>query len=298
MPSKADLVAAYRSVTMAQRQRVAAMVGGVWLDMDSWSDASAERMLSKVVPLVEGGQAATAQTTAAYLQAMTGVKVGKLDLSQVTGAAVRNGVSQIEVYMRAVVKGRAVYSRSDLVELAVNEGFAQLMGSVGVDMQLAANHTARQVMGRVGIDVYRRATRAGACSLCIEASDNVYSSGDLLPLHTHCHCVVVPGDRLPRSLQRPSNASKVDGRGLRIDDNDEIGPVLDYASHAGRTVRPVGTATTAATITPAQRLDMKRAQLKSYEDVIAGGGGTDWMRTKVSSLRDEVAAMAAASDAV
>lgn len=230
MPSKAATIEAYRAMTLAQRERTAATVGSVWLSMDSWSDAAAKRMLAQVVPVVIGGQQATATATAAYLQAMTGTKVGKLDMSKLTGAAVRNGVSPMDVYMRAVVKARVTYSRSDLVELAVNEGMKQLMGSVSIDLQRTATRTAAETLSRAGVGNYRRATRAGACPLCVAASDNVYSTSELLPIHTHCGCVVVPGAKLPKGLQRAGNATDpLDGRGLIVDDNGEIGPVLDYA---------------------------------------------------------------------
>ncbi len=166
--------------------------------------------------------------------------------------------------------------------------------ALGTDLQLAATHTADQVLTRTGVTTYRRVTRAGACPLCVAASDRVYTVGDLLPIHTNCHCIVVPGPVLPSSLQRASNTDDPppDGRGLQIGDNGEIGPVLEYDQTAGtsggggrgkrKRSRP------AATISHADRRAMKQAQLDGYEKVMADGGGTPWMRVKADELRTEL----------
>ncbi len=287
-PSKADKVEAYRALTAAQRDRTKAVVGGVWLRMTSWSDAAKDDMLAQVVPVVLGAQQATASATSAFLQSYMGQAVD-IDTSQLVGAALRNGVDPVDVYARAVTEARAVYSRSKLVDLAVNAGMTQLMGTVDTDLQLTATHTSQQVMGAAGVKVYRRATRPGACPLCVADSDRVYHVAQLLPLHRGCHCVPVPGSKLPPELRRDSNdVDPAGGRGLEISDNGEIGPVLDYADRVSGKKRPTGSGTTADTITDAERVAMKRAQLKSYEKVIADGGGTPWMLEKVKQLRSEL----------
>lgn len=293
MASQAEIVTAYRRLKTAQRERTTAAVAQVWLSMDSWSDAAAGQMLNQVVPIVLGGQQATATMTGAYLQQLLGRQV-QLDTKQLVGAAVRNGIDPFEVYQRAVTTARVTYSRSDLVDLAINAGLRQLVNSVATDLQLSANHASREAIRQSGVGTYRRATGPGACDLCVAASDNVYTVEDLLPIHTNCSCVVVPGERLPSGLRRASNQQAPrDGRGLVVNDNGEIGPILDYADRAPR-ARGSGRRTlTAKTITPADSIRMKQVQLATYEDILANGGGTQWMVDKTAELRAEMATIAA-----
>lgn len=297
MPSKADLVEAYRALTGRQRDRTVATAAQLWLLMDSWSDEAAEALLSQLLPVALAGQRVVANATGAYLQSMIGAPV-RLDLDEVTGAALRSGTDPSEVYMRAVVKARTAYSRTDLVDAGINAGLDQLLATVEQDLQLASTHAARAAMQQGRVDAYRRATRSAACPLCVAASDRVYGTSELLPIHSHCRCVVVPGEKLPRGLRRASNAQDpLDGRGLLIDDSGEIGPVLDYADRAKNAKRSSKPRFTADTITPAERLQMKKAQLAGYEKAFAAGGGNQWLSVRADQVRAEIADLEAAQAA-
>lgn len=296
MPPTAELVEAYRAATGAVQTRVGAQAAATWLTMTSWSDAAADEFLDRVVPLVLAGQRQTATMTAAYVGQATGSPIQRLDVDAFIGAAVRNGADPIEVYSRAVREARVVYNRSDLVELAVNRGLQQLLGTVQTDLQLAATHTARATMTGAGVDVYRRATRAAACPLCVAASDRVYSTSELLPIHRGCHCAILPGDRLPKGLRRDGNQSDpTDGRGLVIDDNGEIGPVLDYADRAKTAKGGTSVGMTRDTITPQQAIDLKRRQVEANQAAIDGGANFPHMQRLAAGLREELAAMEAAT---
>lgn len=292
------LVAAYRRITADTRARTLRHANGLWIQMGDWSDASADTMVSRLVPVVTGAERATAAATAAFLTQYRGIPARDappLDLAAVTGGALR-GVDPQTVYLRSVIEARATYARlrdagldpAEIIDTASQAGIRRLLGAVGTDLQLAATHTADQQLSAAGITTYRRVTRAGACGLCVAASDRVYSVGDLLPIHTNCHCIVVPGDVLPTGLRRASNANQpTDGRGLRIGDNAEIGPVLDYdTAAAGSTKRTRKHGS--ASMTDEERQAMKRAQLAGYEKTLSDGKPRPWMEQKAAELRAEL----------
>jgi hypothetical protein len=54
-----------------------------------------------------------------------------------------------------------------------------------------------RLQGDAGITGYRRIlhpelSRTGSCGLCIVASDQVYKTSELMPLHNLCKCTVLP----------------------------------------------------------------------------------------------------------
>lgn len=287
MPSQADIVNRYVRATGAQRDRVAAAVARVWLEMSSWSDEATEEYLNRVIPVVKAGQRSQAVATGVYMQQLLPKAKIKLDFDELIGESVRNGVNPFDVYKRAVRTARITYSRTDLVELAVNAGLDQLLKSVEQDLQLSSTHAARASLQQAKVDVYRRVTTYGACDLCVAASDRVYHTADLLPIHTHCRCRVVPGATLPRGLQRATNADTAgEDRGLVYADNDEIGPVLDYAERTtAPQVRGAKPSVTRRTATPTQLRAIKAQQVSYYEQVIAGGAGNQAISDRLADLR-------------
>lgn len=79
-------------------------------------------------------------------------------------------------------------------------------GTVRLAERDASQQALIYLAPRVGITGYRRVirpelSRTGTCGLCIVASDQVYKTGDLMPLHARCKCEVMPiiGDIDPGS---------------------------------------------------------------------------------------------------
>lgn len=238
------LIEAHRALTQDTRGRVLRALQAVWGRMDSWSDEAADRMVAAAVPVSIAGQRRMSAATSAYLAAWLGRPVEPVDFRTTTGAAVRNGALPAEVYRRPVIESRATFAllrdidRQRAIDEAIDAGLKRLLGTASTDLQLSANLTSQQVLRSAGVRTYRRVTTAGACPLCVVASDRVYHVADLQPIHTGCSCGVVPGGDLPEALRRDSNADDpTGGRGLRIDDNDEIGPVLDYADNVPKARR-------------------------------------------------------------
>jgi hypothetical protein len=86
------------------------------------------------------------------------------------------------------------------------EAFQQAMRLAGTisDMNMTlAQREAYQAdvrsgsSGPAGVTGYRRIVhpelaKTGTCGLCIVASDNVYHTAQLLPIHGNCNCTVLP----------------------------------------------------------------------------------------------------------
>lgn len=254
-PDRTPLVLAYRRLTGDTRARVLRHAEQVWAGMESWSDAAADRMVGQLLPVTTAGQRSAAAATAAFLHSYLGTpgsRARPVDLAAVTGFALR-GVDPQVVYRRPVIEARATYARlkkagqldrQQVIDQAVAAGLRRLLGTASTDLQLTATLTSREVLQAQGVTTYRRVTRQGACPLCVAASDRVYNTADLLPIHTGCSCVVIPGGLVPEALQRASNIDDpTAARGLKISENGEIGPVLEWGEKtkgASRRDRPSG----------------------------------------------------------
>ncbi|MGW4240918.1 hypothetical protein [Nocardia sp. NPDC004722] len=98
-------------------------------------------------------------------------------------------------YRHEVAGGR---DSSDALDAAANRVKMELATNVA----LAEREAEMQVIGQAGIvdlDVigYRRVirperSRTGVCGLCVAASDRIYKTDELKPMHTGCNCTVMP----------------------------------------------------------------------------------------------------------
>lgn len=207
--------------------------------------------------LIQGGQAATANSTAAYLRAV---------LSQITsrqlaiGAAVAVGGVVLGATLRAVNDPESVYYRAfeqwryarsigTPETEAKAAGLDRLERQVSNDLGMAMRAAVRDVLSGTDEAIgYRRIVRpemttGGPCGLCVVAADRVYGKAELMPLHTYCACDVMPVTRdhdpgaelntedLARLYDvagstRAGDLSKVR---VRVSDHGELGPVLRAA---------------------------------------------------------------------
>lgn len=140
--------------------------------------------------------------TAAYLAAVSG---------QVTGAAVgvpnlplppiRNGVPLTTVFERPVKLYRRRISQGVSPAEAFQQARQYADQIAAANIRLAQRETSRSVMRRLerdlGVTGYRRVvhpelSRTGTCGLCIAASDAVYKTSELMPIHDRCKCETMP----------------------------------------------------------------------------------------------------------
>jgi len=188
---------------------------GWWDDTEVWSVAAeSEKLVS--AGLQTGRRQARAYAVRALLAA--GARAGRLP--PVEEIYPRSGATTVEVYHRPAVQyrwessqGRRATARESArgrLDALVRDDLAAAQRRVERDTYRACD----QVIGWRRI-VHPELSRGGACGLCVVASDRVYSSGDLMPLHDRCNC-------LPAPVTRHSDP------GLRLN-QDDLGELYELA---------------------------------------------------------------------
>lgn len=233
--------------------------------MESWHDADMNRFENRVIPVVLASERQIAQLTNTKLTSDRNIMLGTsaraapLDLTTVTGAALRNGVEPSEVYRRPQATLNYQLSRGSTLTSAVTAGLTRLRSITATDLQLAKTHT----VARQGRASYFRRVLTGAenCAMCLIASTQRYRRGNLAPIHKGCDCSTIeefgpdPGQILDRVTledvhaairaefgETDRTARYIDGTNERSDfldlivtrDNSEIGPVIAWRDHHHR----------------------------------------------------------------
>lgn len=156
-------------------------------------------------------QAADTSNTAAIIAAGLAAEYLSVISAQTAGATfgipnlphipVRNGVPLARVYERPVKLFRRQVARGAPPAQALEAAMRFAAALVDSDIRLSQRDSSNQVLRflgqRYGIKGYRRAIRpelskTGSCGLCIVASDRIYKSSELMPMHDRCKCVVLP----------------------------------------------------------------------------------------------------------
>lgn len=191
MPSPATTahIEAERRIRVQTTQALAA----IWRRLPGYDEQDVAEWLARALPVVLAGQRASVSITNAYLARVLGAPPAAVDLEQLTGAGVRNGVAPAEVYRRPFVTVWTSLQNGTPWTDAVAAGLARATATAAMDVQLAMRATAQDTMQRAGVTTYSRVPDGNACPLCVVASMNVYKTGDLMPIHNHCGCGVAPG---------------------------------------------------------------------------------------------------------
>jgi hypothetical protein len=230
----------------AQREalagRILALIEQEWSSLGSWDSTDVDRFLSRVIPIVSGGQKMTARIVDVHvsqlLSEMTGDTISAVGLN---GADLENlrGVPAGEVYRRPFVELWSALKEGQLFADAIEVGRSRLNEIADDDMSLAYRHANKLTLERQPrVTGYRRIVRpelskGGTCPLCHLAAENRYRKSDLLPIHTHCRCAVMPivgeadpGSRLNADdlgqLEKPTETPVIRHHG-------ELGPILQIA---------------------------------------------------------------------
>lgn len=196
------LTAAYMAQVAAIRDRVLAYAVAMWGSATSLRDADVERLVARIVPVVQGGQLQVAGLTNAYvgqLAKLEGVSavVAPIDRASVVGY---RGVPADEVYRRPAVATYTALRDGKPFGAAREEGLGRLKSLVATDVQQARNRQARHAYSNTGFD-YTIRTLSGSenCALCVIASTQRYHSAGLMPIHPGCDC----GERGMRAGRDP-----------------------------------------------------------------------------------------------
>lgn len=196
------LTAAYMAQVAAIRDRVLAYAVAMWGSATSLRDADVERLVARIVPVVQGGQIQVAGLTNAYvgqLAKLEGVSavVAPVDRSSIVEY---RGVPADEVYRRPAVATYTALRDGKPFSVARDEGLGRLKSLVTTDVQQARNRQARAAYSGTGFD-YTVRTLSGSenCALCVIASTQRYHAAGLMPIHPGCDC----GERGVRSGRDP-----------------------------------------------------------------------------------------------
>lgn len=188
-----SLEVAYRSQRLRIVTAVTLSVRRLWAQAETQQQ---DVFVGHAVPLVNAGQAHVVSLVDGYMAAKTQQKTGSgdvkgLDPALYTTDAIR-GVPAADVYARPFgVLGSELANGAEY-GLAKASAGDYLDKIVATDLQLAQTHSARDWMsGDERITGWKRVT-SGGCAFCVTAAENTYHSGDLMPIHEHCHCSVEP----------------------------------------------------------------------------------------------------------
>jgi hypothetical protein len=252
----AELIAwvnAYAARTDQLSRDTATAVLAVYAGENFWSAASASAVAEQAADLSNTANLFAAGLASQYLGHVLSSTVGSVvAIPNLPLPPIRNGVALEDVFDRPMKLFRRKVSEG--MEPAAAFDMAMRLAAALVDgnIRLAKRDETAQILSRLpaelGVTGYRRVvhpelSETGSCGLCIVASDVVYHKAQLMPLHGHCKCEVVPiiGDVDPgNSLNNLelghfySAAGSTDGRALKetrvqVNEHGEWGPVLTRA---------------------------------------------------------------------
>jgi hypothetical protein len=235
-PDAADVAAAVGALRLYTGQisaSVDAWLRASWAVLADVSDEVVWPWAAEATHVVEGAQATVGAATDAYLAELLGRAPLGVAPADVSTMALR-GVDGAEVWTRPPRDVRWRLAEGDNWAVARRKGLDRALGLADTNLQLAHTHTARNVLTRHGTGAgYRRVTRGGrSCQLCLLAATRVYKRDELLPIHTHCHCVVAPatgaGDQplLTSAGRAARDDAEAAGVEVAVHEHGEVGPVL------------------------------------------------------------------------
>jgi hypothetical protein len=239
----------YAAASEALQTNAASALATTWGLFDGWYSAGAvAELAAEAAGLSLAGQDAMAGLAGQYIDQLLAAlghtapeTATPLDLPPV-----RNGADLVRVYRRpAEVFRQAVATGSDPGSAAA--AAADRAGNlIRSDLVLTERAAQQAQMTRAGVQTYRRVIRpelseSGTCGLCIAASDRIYRTGELMPIHPpNCKCKTMPivdGQDPGRSLNEfdlkrlyrdagSTKAEELRRTRYRVNEHGELGPML------------------------------------------------------------------------
>jgi len=313
--------------------RTLAQLGRLWAAVGDYGDPDRlATFTARASTVVRTAELATGRLTESYLRQVLrqlGITVPAERLVALP-ESLRYGVPLTEVLQRPAATVRYLSSTDAPRDVATSAGLARLNAIGATNLQLALRQSTVDVLSSTrGVTGYRRIlrpylSRGGSCGLCIAAADRVYGTGQLMPIHAHCKCAVLPitraGDDPGLELNQEDLVALYGAAGdstkaealkrtrYVVEEHGELGPVLVLqgqkyrdAATAARAARSSGRRGT--TGQPTDRASGYRQQLATYEQTIPdlerrAAAGEDvaaplaWQRARVAELRRLLAAAA------
>lgn len=159
---------------------------------------------------------------------------------------VRGGVDLALVHARAAKAFRRAAAQGLGVDEALTGALDKAAALIEADIMLAARQAQLDAFADLGVERYRRVlrpelSRSGSCALCAVASTRTYAIADLMPIHEHCKCAVMPAGRVdPGRVLNDTDVAELygdaDSEGRRklsrtrvqVQQHGEYGPVLTF----------------------------------------------------------------------
>ena len=258
----------YAAASEQLKDQLAALLRAAWFDFDDWYSPTAVGDLGR--QMADLSVAAQQQATGAAIEYVTQV-LAVLDQAptartpRVRTPEVRNGADLRLVHTRPAETFRKAIATGTDVEAAVLQAVDRAANLGRTDLSLVERQVERAQLEAAGVKGYRRVIRpelseSGSCGLCIVASDRIYKTSDLLPIHPpHCKCKTMPivgtndpglrinADDLRRlydAAGREPGESSTRGEDLKrirvtVNQHGELGPVLTRKGHEFRSQRQV-----------------------------------------------------------
>lgn len=260
MSANGDGRAALTDILVAAIQDIVRSFTG-WYD-----DLAVRRMAKAIASQVQPVQRLVAAQEVAYLRQATSMISGRplSPVSLLTPTQVddlRVGVRPDDVYVRLANQYRFERAKdnppTEAVVLQHVETRADVMAQT--DVALAARQQWEKFFTQNKVEGYRRVihpelSKGGTCGLCIAASDRVYHSDRLMPIHARCVCGVMPivggfdagnslnnlslgdlyGNAAGDSKRTGTSAADLKRTRYKVNHHDELGPVLTAAGDSFR----------------------------------------------------------------
>jgi hypothetical protein len=193
------LLAGYARAYTARTDVAAGAVARAWWTFGNVDDAAAARFAELATRLAAAYRSQGAQLTSAYLARQVALITGTdptapvlVPVEELTGLALR-GVEDAELWQRPVLRARRMLGAGDWWATAMGHGERAARELAVTDLALVQRHTTRAALAGDGrVSGYRRALTGRGCSLCAAAAPRVYRTDRLMPIHSHCRCVVTP----------------------------------------------------------------------------------------------------------
>lgn len=183
------VIGGYQGATASIRKRVLAYTAAVWANSPAFRDSDIDRIVARILPVIQAGQMQLAQLTDTYIGHMS-VLAGVTWTSGVDRSLLDyRGVPAAEVYRRPAVQTYTALSKGSTLTEALKAGASRLQSIVATDLQQAVNRQSQRSYSGSGFS-YTLRVLSGAenCALCVIASTQRYHRGELMPIHPGCDC--------------------------------------------------------------------------------------------------------------
>ncbi|RNL66251.1 hypothetical protein EFK50_01090 [Nocardioides marmoriginsengisoli] len=172
----------------------------VWAGFASWyTPAAVAAQAALAAEVSRNAQDVVTQLMAQYLGEMTAILADTrgVKIPRIVTPEIRNGADPVAVHSRTAKAYRVDYAKTQDDTAAIAAAMAREMSLIEADLMLAARQAQADAMAELDVERYRRILRpelsvTGSCGLCLAASLQVYTIGQLLPIHVRCKCLTMP----------------------------------------------------------------------------------------------------------